>query len=163
MFARRFPAPILELKELVEETELLPGEAAQQRFADMRVFAPLSGNLQERLLIPGVWFMAQYIVLLRYLQNQGYASGVLSLSPLLLPSPLSRLRSSRCQGGKWKCRIMRPGVYIALICNILNAVFNYVFIFSLDMDIDGAPIATSMSRYLAPTPTLPLIEIPVVT
>lgn len=45
--------------------------------------------------------------------------------------------------------IYRPGTYVLLITSPLNAVLNYLFIFTLDLGLDGAPLATGISYWLS--------------
>ncbi|KAK3903930.1 mate-domain-containing protein [Staphylotrichum tortipilum] len=45
--------------------------------------------------------------------------------------------------------IYRPGTYALLVTSPLNAVLNYLFVYTLDFGIDGAPIATGISYWLS--------------
>lgn len=45
--------------------------------------------------------------------------------------------------------IMRPGTYVLLITSPLNAGLNYLFIYTLDIGLLGAPIATGISYWLS--------------
>ncbi|GAM39632.1 MatE family transporter [Talaromyces pinophilus] len=45
--------------------------------------------------------------------------------------------------------IMRPGTYVLLITSPLNAALNYLFCYTLDIGLLGAPIATSISYWLS--------------
>ena len=42
--------------------------------------------------------------------------------------------------------ILAPLVWIGILANVMNAFFNWAFIFALDWGIDGAPWATSLTR-----------------
>lgn len=44
--------------------------------------------------------------------------------------------------------ILAPAVYIALIANALNACLNWLLIYQLNLGLAGAPIATSLSRWV---------------
>lgn len=44
---------------------------------------------------------------------------------------------------------MRPGTYVLLITSPLNAALNYLFCYTLDIGLLGAPIATSISYWLS--------------
>ena len=44
--------------------------------------------------------------------------------------------------------IVAPAVWIALAANLLNGLFNYVLIFKLGLGLNGAPLATSLSRWV---------------
>ena len=43
--------------------------------------------------------------------------------------------------------ILLPGVMIGLIANLLNALWNWLLIYKLDMGLNGAPWATTLTRY----------------
>lgn len=43
--------------------------------------------------------------------------------------------------------ILAPAVYIALLANVINAVFNWLLIHAMGLGIVGAPLATSFSRW----------------
>ena len=43
--------------------------------------------------------------------------------------------------------ILAPSVVIALVANLLNAAFNWLLIFKLDLGFAGAPLATTASRW----------------
>ncbi|KAJ6444818.1 MATE efflux family protein subfamily [Purpureocillium lavendulum] len=45
--------------------------------------------------------------------------------------------------------IYRPGTYALMVTSPLNAVLNYVFIYTLDFGLHGAPIATGISYWLS--------------
>lgn len=45
--------------------------------------------------------------------------------------------------------IYRPGTYALMITSPLNAALNYLFVYTLDFGIDGAPIATGISYWLS--------------
>ncbi|EED19527.1 MATE efflux family protein subfamily, putative [Talaromyces stipitatus ATCC 10500] len=45
--------------------------------------------------------------------------------------------------------IMRPGTYVLLITSPVNAGLNYLFCYTLDIGLLGAPIATSISYWLS--------------
>ncbi|UNI21327.1 ethionine resistance protein [Purpureocillium takamizusanense] len=45
--------------------------------------------------------------------------------------------------------IYRPGTYALMITSPLNAVLNYVFIYTLDLGLYGAPVATGISYWLS--------------
>ena len=45
--------------------------------------------------------------------------------------------------------IMRPGSYVLLITSPINAGLNYLFVYTLDIGLLGAPIATSISYWLS--------------
>ena len=45
--------------------------------------------------------------------------------------------------------IMRPGSYVLLITSPINAALNYLFIYTFDIGLLGAPIATSISYWLS--------------
>ncbi|KXT17876.1 hypothetical protein AC579_5928 [Pseudocercospora musae] len=45
--------------------------------------------------------------------------------------------------------IMRPGTYVLLISSPLNAGLNYLFIYTFDLGLFGAPIATGISYWLS--------------
>ena len=45
--------------------------------------------------------------------------------------------------------IMRPGSYVLLITSPINAGLNYLFIYTLDIGLLGAPLATSISYWLS--------------
>lgn len=45
--------------------------------------------------------------------------------------------------------IYRPGTYALMITSPLNAVLNYVFIYTLDFGLYGAPVATGISYWLS--------------
>lgn len=45
--------------------------------------------------------------------------------------------------------IMRPGTYVLLITSPINAGLNFLFIYTLDMGLLGAPIATGISYWLS--------------
>jgi len=45
--------------------------------------------------------------------------------------------------------IMRPGTYVLLITSPLNAALNYLFVYTFDMGLLGAPFATSISYWLS--------------
>ena len=44
--------------------------------------------------------------------------------------------------------IVFPGVLIGMLANIFNAFFNWLFIFGLGMGLQGAPIATTLTRFV---------------
>ena len=44
---------------------------------------------------------------------------------------------------------MRPGTYVLLITSPLNGVLNYLFVYTLEMGVLGAPIATGISYWLS--------------
>jgi MATE family multidrug resistance protein len=44
--------------------------------------------------------------------------------------------------------ILAPAVYIALLANVLNCAVNWLLIHALGLGIDGAPLATSCSRWV---------------
>jgi MATE family multidrug resistance protein len=44
---------------------------------------------------------------------------------------------------------MRPGTYVLLITSPINGVLNYLFCYTLDMGLLGAPLATSISYWLS--------------
>jgi len=44
--------------------------------------------------------------------------------------------------------ILAPSVAIALVANLLNAAFNWLLIFKLDLGFEGAPLATTASRWV---------------
>lgn len=44
---------------------------------------------------------------------------------------------------------MRPGTYVLCITSPVNAGLNYLFVYTLDMGLLGAPIATSISYWLS--------------
>ncbi|PSR82143.1 multidrug and toxin extrusion protein 1 [Coniella lustricola] len=43
--------------------------------------------------------------------------------------------------------VYRPGTYVLVITSPINAVLNYVFIYTLGLGLDGAPIATGISYW----------------
>ena len=43
--------------------------------------------------------------------------------------------------------ILAPSVAIALVANLLNAAFNWLLIFKLELGFAGAPLATTASRW----------------
>lgn len=45
--------------------------------------------------------------------------------------------------------IYRPGTYVLLITSPLNALLNYLFIYTLDIGLYGAPLATGLSYWLS--------------
>ena len=45
--------------------------------------------------------------------------------------------------------IYRPGTYVLIITSPLNAVLNYLFIYTFDFGIYGAPVATGISYWLS--------------
>ncbi|KAH0539074.1 hypothetical protein FGG08_004372 [Glutinoglossum americanum] len=45
--------------------------------------------------------------------------------------------------------IMRPGTYVLLITSPLNAVLNYLFVYTFKMGLLGAPLATGISYWLS--------------
>lgn len=45
--------------------------------------------------------------------------------------------------------IHRPGTYVLLITSPFNAILNYIFIYTLDFGLYGAPIATGISYWLS--------------
>lgn len=45
--------------------------------------------------------------------------------------------------------IMRPGTYVLLITSPINAGLNYFFVYTLDIGLLGAPLATSISYWLS--------------
>ncbi|KAK0653246.1 putative transporter C11D3.06 [Lasiodiplodia hormozganensis] len=45
--------------------------------------------------------------------------------------------------------IMRPGTYVLLITSPLNAALNYLFVYTLDIGLLGAPLATGISYWLS--------------
>jgi multidrug resistance protein, MATE family len=45
--------------------------------------------------------------------------------------------------------LMRPGTYVLLITSPINAGLNYLFVYTLDMGLLGAPFATSISYWLS--------------
>ncbi|KAF2400227.1 MATE efflux family protein [Trichodelitschia bisporula] len=45
--------------------------------------------------------------------------------------------------------IMRPGTYVLFITSPLNALLNYLFVYTFDMGLLGAPFATSISYWLS--------------
>ena len=44
---------------------------------------------------------------------------------------------------------MRPGTYTLLITSPLNALLNYLFVYSFNFGLLGAPIATGISYWLS--------------
>lgn len=44
---------------------------------------------------------------------------------------------------------MRPGTYVLLITSPLNAALNYLFVYTLDIGLLGAPLATGISYWLS--------------
>jgi MATE family multidrug resistance protein len=44
--------------------------------------------------------------------------------------------------------IVAPAVYVALIANVCNALANWLFIYALGLGFRGAPLATSLSRWV---------------
>jgi len=45
---------------------------------------------------------------------------------------------------------MRPGTYVLLFTSPLNAALNYLFVYTMDMGILGAPVATGISYVRLP-------------
>lgn len=48
-----------------------------------------------------------------------------------------------------RSEIMRPGTYVLLITSPLNAGLNYLFVYTLDLGLLGAPFATGISYWLS--------------
>jgi multidrug resistance protein, MATE family len=105
-------------------------------------FICVQSSMFLRCLIPGglgyVWFEAMK----KFLQAQGewltytrctYA--VLSHS-----SPVCAVLTPLAE-------IYRPGTYVLLITSPLNALLNYLFIYTFDIGLYGAPIATGISYW----------------
>lgn len=44
---------------------------------------------------------------------------------------------------------MRPGTYVLLITSPLNAGLNYLFVYTFDIGLLGAPLATGISYWLS--------------
>jgi putative MATE family efflux protein len=44
--------------------------------------------------------------------------------------------------------VVAPAVYVALIANVCNALANWLFIYALGLGFRGAPLATSLSRWV---------------
>lgn len=44
--------------------------------------------------------------------------------------------------------ILAPSVYIAAIANVVNAALNYLLIFACGLGLRGAPLSTSLSRWV---------------
>ena len=45
--------------------------------------------------------------------------------------------------------VMRPGTYVLLITSPISAGLNYLFVYTLDMGLLGAPLATGISYWLS--------------
>ena len=75
-----------------------------------------------------------------------YAAGQFSyrLLPGLLPYYVFKVLVKHLQAQN----ILVPGAFIGLVANAINVVFNWLFISRLNMGLNGAPIATTMTRVL---------------
>ena len=84
-------------------------------------------------LIPGGLGYVYFECMKKYLQAQGWC-------PFLLVSE----QTTNCN-----LEIMRPGTYVLLITSPLNVGLNYLFVYTFDMGLIGAPIATGISYWLS--------------
>ncbi|KAL4930900.1 MATE family efflux transporter [Aspergillus undulatus] len=82
-------------------------------------------------LIPGGLGYVYFELMKKFLQAQGLSS---SLHPVAVADDAG---------------IMRPGTYVLLIISPLNALLNYLFIYTFDMGLPGAPVALGISYWLS--------------
>ena len=84
-------------------------------------------------LIPGGLGYIYFECMKKYLQAQGSVH----FDPEFCPTVLICLE------------IMRPGTYVLLITSPINAGLNFLFVYTFQMGLLGAPIATSVSYWLS--------------
>ena len=84
-------------------------------------------------LIPGGLGYIYFECMKKYLQAQGRFCSLV----------ISNLTTN------FNTEIMRPGTYVLLITSPLNVGLNYLFVYTFDMGLIGAPIATGISYWLS--------------